>query len=82
MGETKKCEIKFSYIDKLKAYFKGAEVTSDGGLIAVRELDEQMGLISLAENYLTDKRHGKNIQHRLTINRTAQTISLYPSNLL
>ena len=66
MGETKKCEIRFSFTEKLKAYFKGAEVTSDGGLIAVRELDEQLGLTRMAEEYLTDNRHGRNIQHELT----------------
>ncbi len=66
MGETKKSEIRFSFTEKLKAYFKGAEVTSDGGLLAVRELDEQLGLTSMAEKYLTDKRQGKNIQHGIT----------------
>ena len=66
MGEAKKCEIRFSFTEKLKAYFKGAEVTSDGGLLAVRELDEQMGLTTMAEEYLTDKRQGRNIQHGIT----------------
>lgn len=53
------------YAGKLKAFFEGSEITSDAGLIAVRELDEQLGLTSLAEDYLIDKRHGKNIQHEL-----------------
>ncbi|MCL5408610.1 MAG: transposase [Candidatus Omnitrophica bacterium] len=66
MGETKKCEIRFSFTEKIKAYFKGAEVTSNGGLLAVRELDEQMGLTGLAEEYLTDKRQRRNIQHEIT----------------
>jgi len=66
MGENKKQYFKFSFTNKLKASFEGAELTSDAGLIAVRELDEQLGLTSMAENYLTDKRQGRNIQHELT----------------
>ncbi len=66
MGEAKKHCFKFSFTDKVKAYFKGSEITSDGGLIAIRELDEKMGLTILAEKHLTDKRNGRNIQHDLT----------------
>jgi len=40
MGEDKNRYFRVSFTDKLKVYFKGSEVTSDGGLIAVRELDE------------------------------------------
>ena len=66
MGETRNHYFRFSFTDKLKAFFKGSEVTSDGGLIVIRELDEQLGLTALAEEYLADKRHGRNIQHDLT----------------
>ena len=66
MGEAKKHCFKLGFTDKVKAYFKGSEITSDGGLIAIRELDEKMGLTILAEKYLTDKRNGRNIQHDLT----------------
>ena len=65
MGEDKNRHFRVSFTDKLKVYFKGSEVTSDGGLIAVRELDEQLGLTALAGEYLKDKRYGKNIQHEL-----------------
>jgi len=41
--------------------FQGARVTSDGGLILVRELDERLGLSELIEQYLADSR-GKNAQ--------------------
>jgi len=66
MGEAKKYCFKLGFTDKVKAYFKGSEITSDGGLIAIRELDEKIGLTILAEEYLTDKRYGRNIQHDLT----------------
>ncbi len=65
MGEAKKHCFKLSFTDKVKAYFKGSEITSDGGLIAIRELDEKMGLTALTEDYLVEKRFGRNIQHNL-----------------
>jgi hypothetical protein len=37
-------------------------VTSDGGLILVRELDERLGLSALMQRHLTDSRRGKNTQ--------------------
>ena len=46
----------------LKVDFQGARVTSDGGLILVRELDERLGLSVLIERHLIDSRRGKNIQ--------------------
>jgi hypothetical protein len=42
--------------------FQGAQVTSDGGLILVRELDERLGLSEPMERHLSDSRRGKNIQ--------------------
>jgi hypothetical protein len=65
MGEDKNRHFRVSFTDKLKVYFKGSEVTSDGGLIAVRELDEQLGLTTLAGEFLSDTRYGRNIQHEL-----------------
>jgi len=37
-------------------------VTSDGGLILVRELDEHLGMNRFIEQYLSDSRRGKNTQ--------------------
>ncbi len=37
-------------------------MTSDGGLILVRELDERLGLSALMERHLNDSRRGKNTQ--------------------
>ena len=37
-------------------------MTSDGGLILVRELDERLGFSELMGRHLSDSRRGKNIQ--------------------
>src|SRR6266436_2953214 len=46
----------------LKVDFQGSRVTSDRGLILVRELDEHLGMNQLIEQHLTDSRRGKNTQ--------------------
>jgi hypothetical protein len=43
-----------------KIDFQGSSVTSDGGLILMRELDEQLGLGELITQHLTDSRREKN----------------------
>ena len=40
----------------LRVGFQGSRVTSDGGLILVRELDERLGFGELIERHLTDAR--------------------------
>jgi len=39
-----------------KVDFQGPRVTSNGGLILVRELDERLGLSELIDQHLTDSR--------------------------
>jgi hypothetical protein len=53
---------KLSFNPSLKVDFRGSRVTSDGGLILVRELDERLGSGELIEQHLTDSRRGKNTQ--------------------
>jgi len=66
MGETKNSYIDVQFNKKLKIGLKGSEVTSDGGLLAIRELDEKLRLTEIAGQYLEDNRYGKNIQHEMT----------------
>jgi hypothetical protein len=51
-----------SFNSSLKVDFQGSRVTSDGGLVLVRELDERLGLSELVDRHLSDSRRGKNIQ--------------------
>jgi hypothetical protein len=45
--------------------FRGATITSDGGLLAVREFDDALGLTCIASDYLPESRTGRNIRHHL-----------------
>ena len=61
MGEKEKRPFQLSFNSSLRVEFQGARVTSDGGLLLVRELDERLGFGELIERHLTDAR-GKNTQ--------------------
>jgi F0F1-type ATP synthase alpha subunit len=62
VGETQNRPFQLSFNSSLKVDFQGSRVTSDGGLVLVRELDERLGLSQLMDRYLSDSRRGKNIQ--------------------
>ena len=62
MGEKEKQPFQLSFNSSLRVDFQGARVTSDGGLILVRELDERLGLRALVQRHLSDSRRGKNTQ--------------------
>jgi hypothetical protein len=62
VGETQKRPFQLSFNGSLRVDFQGSRVTSDGGLILVRELDERLGLSALMERHLADSRRGKNTQ--------------------
>ena len=49
----------------IKLEFHGARITSDGGLLAYRELDDVFDLTAMAASTLGEGRRGKNIRHRL-----------------
>src|SRR5713101_1532059 len=61
MGENQNGPFQLSFNASLKVDFQGSRVTSDGGLILVRELDERLGFSELIGQRLTDSR-GKNTQ--------------------
>jgi len=61
-GESPKQPFQLSFNASLKIDFQGSRVTSDGGLILVRELDERLGFGKLIQQHLTDSRRGKNTQ--------------------
>jgi hypothetical protein len=56
VGERQNQPFQLSFNGSLKVDFQGWRVTSDGGLILVRELDERLGFGELIEQHLTDPR--------------------------
>ena len=65
MGEKHHQAFQLSFNGSLKVDFQGSRVTSDGGLIVARELDERLGLGALIAQHVTDSRRGKNTQFPL-----------------
>ena len=66
MGEKENRPFQLSFNGFLKVDFQGSRVTSDGGLVLVRELDERLGLGKLIDEHLTDSRQGSNKKFPLT----------------
>ena len=66
MGEKQNQPFQLLFNTSLKVDFQGSRVTSDGGLILVRELDERLGLEKLIEEHLSDSRQGLNKQFTVT----------------
>ncbi len=62
MGEKQTKPFQLSFNGLLKVDFQGSHVTSDGGLILVRELDERLGLGELIDEHLSDSRGAGNFQ--------------------
>jgi len=56
MGEVPKQAFQLSFNRFLRVGFQGSKLTSNGGLILVRELDERLRFGELIEEHLTDSR--------------------------
>ena len=57
--------MKVGFDGGIKLEFHGAKVTSDGGLLAYRDLDHTLGLFDSVSAYFIDNRTGRNIQHAI-----------------
>src|ERR671926_1680707 len=64
-GEPQTGVLGLKFDRRLKLEFHGTKVTSDGGLLACRELDDVLGLSEIAGEVLTDTRTGANGRHAL-----------------
>src|SRR5215217_4555256 len=63
-GETKE-PLRVTFDRRFKLEFHGARITSDGGLLAYRELDDALDLTTMGVSALAEGRRGKNTRHRL-----------------
>jgi hypothetical protein len=64
-GETESDAPRLNFDRSLKLEFHGSSVTSDAGLLPFRELDDVLGLMVIAGQYLADGRTGRNARHDL-----------------
>src|SRR5574337_932436 len=62
VGESQSRPFQLSFDRFLRVDFQGSRVTSDGGLLLVRELDERLGFGELVRQHLTDSRRGMSIE--------------------
>src|SRR3712207_3575233 len=64
-GEAQDAALGLGFDRRLKLEFHGSKITSDGGLLACRELDHALGLSDIAGEVLIDTRIGTNGRHAL-----------------
>jgi hypothetical protein len=57
--------VRLDFDRRLMFRFRGSVVTSDGGLLAYRELDDALGLTEMGGEILADARTGRNGRHAL-----------------
>ena len=65
MGEARVEPLRVDFDRRIKLEFPCARITSDGGLLAYRELDGALGLTDVAITQLLDGRRGKKGRHTL-----------------
>ena len=65
MGEKESEPFQLTFNGFLKVAFQGSRITSDAGLVLVRELDERLGLETIIAAHLSDSSHGLNTQFPL-----------------
>src|SRR6202171_3431304 len=64
-GEAKNEAVRLDFDRRLMLRFRGSVITSDGGLLAYRELDDVLALTTTGGEILADARTGKNGRHQL-----------------
>src|SRR4029077_17051508 len=64
-GESKSEALRLNFDRRLLLQFRGSVITSDGGLLAYRELDDLLALTTSGGERLAEARTGKNRRHLL-----------------
>ncbi|MCH8237780.1 MAG: IS1380 family transposase, partial [Proteobacteria bacterium] len=65
-GESRKSPLRVDFDRRLKLEFHGSKISSNGGFLAYRELDDALGLTEVAGDVFQDSRTGKNGWHGMT----------------
>jgi len=64
-GETKAAALRLDFDRRLRLQFHGSVITSEGGLLAYRELDDVLALTASGGERLAEARTGRNRRHLL-----------------
>ena len=62
-GEAELGSLRLDFDRSVKVEFRGAAISSDGGLLLHRELDDALGLSEMAAGMIADTRTGRNGRH-------------------
>ena len=62
-GDAKSGPLRLGFDSSVQLLFRGSAISSDGGLLLHRELDDALGLTDLASGLLADHRTGNNGRH-------------------
>jgi hypothetical protein len=73
-GEAKELSLRPTFDRRIKLEFHSVRITSDGRLLAYRELDDALGLTEIAITKLLDGRRGNNARH--TLGRSPEKLRL------
>ena len=63
MATPRSTQLSFSFQPKLRVDFLGGQMTTDPGLLLLRELDERLGLTRAFDRAVADGRDGRYIEH-------------------
>ena len=64
-GAGSESDFRLDFDPRVRLEFHGSKISSDGGLLLYRELDEALGLFDKTVRFLRDTRKGKNGVHTL-----------------
>ena len=64
-GEAGSGPVRLEFDRSVKVAFRGSAISSDGGLLLHRELDDALGLSDMAADLIDDTRTGRNGRHHL-----------------
>src|SRR6476469_3811247 len=62
-GEAKSAALRLDFDRRVMLQFRGSVITSDGGLLAYRELDDVLALTTSGGERLAEARTGRNRRH-------------------
>ena len=65
MGAGSDGDLRLDFDPRVRLEFHGSKISSDGGLLLYRELDEALSLFDKTVRFLRDTRKGKNGVHTL-----------------